>query len=798
MPCSYAQQRLWFIDQWRPGIPAYNMSVAMRLIGALSVSALRAALDQLVSRHETLRTAFVLQEGEPFQHIALQAAVQMPLCDLSGRAPRQARSEALDLAREFAQQPFELAVAPLLRALLVRIEAQEHLLVLVMHHIVSDGWSMSVLFGDLSSLYRAQVEGSQLLLPDLPVQYADYALWQRERLKQNRLERELGYWRKRLEGLRNLELPTDRPRPHTPSYRGARQPVLIDAELGKALKRLGAAQQCTLYMTLLAAFQVLLYRYSDQSDFAVGSPIAGRNDHRLEGLIGFFVNTLVLRADVSADLSFVELLARVRESALDAYAYQELPFEKLVEELKPRRDPSRNPLVQVMFALQNVPREELSLPGVRCSSVQLGTDTAKFDLTLTLSEESDGIGGHLEYATDLFDAKTIEQMVGHWRVLLEGIVGDPGQAISQLPLLTEAERHQLLFEWNDTAVEYPRERCIQQLFEAQVERSPRATALVYEDQQLTYGELNARANRLAHHLRSLGVGPEVLVGVCLERSLELVVGLLAILKAGGAYVPLDPSYPAERLAFMLQDTQAPVLLTQQHLLARLPAYAGHTLCLEREAAHTAQHPDTNPPTSATPTNLAYVIYTSGSTGTPKGVMVEQRAVVRLVRNADYVRLGPDRWRRAGLQRIVRRRHVRGLGGPAQRSPPGGAPDGDADGCAEPGRGDHVAAHHHAIPDDGALQPPRPRLAAAIRGADSPALRWREGGPGLGPAGARARSAPPARPRLRSDRDDDVCDLVRRHGSERAARSRSHRPADLQYDRPYRESRWAATAHRRRG
>ncbi len=600
MPCSYPQQRLWFIDRWQPGTAAYNIAAAVRLVGSLSAPALESALNQLVSRHESLRTAFLLQDGEPFQRIVPDVAMQMPLRELCEREPVQAQSEALDLAHEIAQRPFDLSVAPLLRTLLVRIAAQEHLLVLVLHHIVSDGWSMGVLFNELSALYQARLEGRQAQLPALPIQYADYSLWQRERLQGQRLERELRYWRERLEGLSNLELPTDRPRRPRPSYRGARQPVFIQAELSKALHRLGRTKQCTLFMTLLAAFQVLLYRYSGQEDLAVGSPIAGRDDRRLEGLIGFFVNTLVLRVDASGNPSFLELLARVRENALDAYAHQDLPFEKLVEELKPQRDPSRNPLVQVMFALQNAPGGELSLPGVHCTRVQLSTHTAKFDLTLSLTEQPDGLRGQLEYATDLFDAATIERLVGHWRVLLEGIVADPEQRISHLPLLTEAERHQLLIEWNDTAVEYPRDRCIHQLFEAQVERTPEATALVYEAQQLTYRELNARANRLAHHLRSLGVGPEVLVGVCLERSLELVVGLLAILKAGGAYVPLDPSYPAERLAFMLQDTQAPVLLTEQRSLARLPAYAGHAVCLERDAARIAQHSETNPPAERQP------------------------------------------------------------------------------------------------------------------------------------------------------------------------------------------------------
>ena len=626
MPCSYAQQRLWFIDQWQPGTSAYNITAAVRLVGSLSPQALESSLDQVVSRHESLRTAFVLQDSEPFQRIVPDAAVQMQLVELSEHEPGPTQGEALALAQEFARRPLDLSVAPLLRALLIRTAAHEHLLVLVLHHIVTDGWSMGVLFGELSALYQARLEGRQAQLPPLPIQYADYALWQRERLQGQLLERELGYWRKRLEGLSTLELPTDRPRPPRPSYRGASQSVYIDARLSGALKRLARAQRCTLFMTLLAAFATLLQRYSGQADIAVGSPIAGRNHSQVEGLIGFFVNTLVLRTDASGNPSFLELLARVRENALEAYAHQELPFEKLVEALKPQRDPSRNPLTQVMFALQNVPGGQLNLPGVDCSRVTLSTGTAKFDLTLALSEHADGLRGELEYATDLFDAATIERLVGHWRVLLEGIVADPEQRISQLPLLTEAERHQLLVEWNDTAVEYPRDRCIHQLFEEQVERSPEATALVYEAQQLTYGELNARANRLAHHLRTLGVGPEVLVGVCLERSIELVVAMLAILKAGGAYVPLDPSYPAERLAFMLEDTRAPVLLTEQRSLAKLPIYTGHTVCLDRDAARIAQHPETSPPPSANPTNLAYVIYTSGSTGKPKGVMIEQRGL----------------------------------------------------------------------------------------------------------------------------------------------------------------------------
>ncbi len=640
-PLSYAQQRLWLLDRLLPSRSVYNVPLGVRLRGALDVEVLRRALDELVRRHEVLRTRFGVRDGEPVQVIDSQLGVPIELEDLSALASEEREAEAERRVLAEAQAPFDLERGPLVRARLLRLGPSEHWLLLNLHHIVTDGWSMGVLARELSALYGAYRRGEASPLAELPVQYADYALWQREWLQGQVLEEQLAYWRQALAELPVLDLPTDRPRPMLASYRGARQAFEIGDELTRGLKALGRREGATLFMTLLAAFQVLLYRYSGQTDIAVGVPVAGRSRPELEGLIGFFVNMLVLRADLSGAPSFKEHLARVRERALDAYAHQDIPFEKLVEHLAPKRDLSRNPLFQVSLVLQNTPSHDLRLEGLDVQRVEgISSESAKFDLSMELTERAGRLSGSIQYATDLFDAATIERLAGHYRVLLEAIVADPEQRISQLPLLTEAERHQLLVQWNDTAVEYPRDRCIHQLFEAQVERSPEATALVCEAQQLTYRELNARANRLAHHLRTLGVGPEVLVGVCLERSLELVVGLLAILKAGGAYVPLDPSYPAERLAFMLQDTQAPVLLTQQRLLARLPAYAGHTLCLEREAASIARQPATNPPPSASPTNLAYVIYTSGSTGKPKGVMIEQRAVIRLVRNADYLQLGP--------------------------------------------------------------------------------------------------------------------------------------------------------------
>ncbi len=627
-PLSFAQQRLWLLDQLLPSGSVYNLPRVVRLAGELDVEVLRRAFDELVRRHEVLRTRFEVHDGEPVQVIEPQLSVAVEAEDLGALAPAQREAEAQRRARQEAQAPFDLERGPLVRARLLRLAPTEHWLLFSLHHIVTDGWSMGVLMRELSVLYGAYRRGEPSPLAELPVQYADYALWQREWLQGGVLEQQLAYWKQALAELPVLELPTDRPRPMVASYRGARLSFELGEELTRGLKALSRREGATLFMTLLAAFQVLLYRYSGQEDLAVGVPIAGRSRPELEGLIGFFVNTLVLRVDASGNPSFLELLARVRENALDAYAHQDLPFEKLVEALAPKRDLSRNPLFQASLVLQNTPPGELKLEGLDVQRVEgIGSESAKFDLDFELTESAGRLSGSIQYATDLFDAATIERLVGHWRVLLEGIVADPEQRISHLPLLTEAERHQLLIEWNDTAVEYPRDRCIHQLFEAQVERTPEATALVYEAQQLTYRELNARANRLAHHLRSLGVGPEVLVGVCLERSLELVVGLLAILKAGGAYVPLDPSYPAERLAFMLQDTQAPVLLTEQRSLARLPAYAGHAVCLERDAARIAQHSETNPPASASATNLAYVIYTSGSTGKPKGVMIEQRSVV---------------------------------------------------------------------------------------------------------------------------------------------------------------------------
>ena len=468
LPLSFAQQRLWFLDRLLPNKAAYNIPTVWRLRGQLDALALERSLNELVARHETLRTRFALSEDAPVQVIGPPSAVALPITDLSAMPQAEREARARQITDTEACQPFDLEAGPLLRAQLLRLAAEEHLLLLNVHHIVSDGWSMGVLWRELSSGYTAFVSGHAPDLPRLPIQYADYAVWQREWLQGEVLEGQLAYWKEKLADLSTLELPTDRPRPPVPSYQGAHLAFDLPAPLTQALKELSRREGATLFMTLLAAFQVLLHRYSGQDDIAVGTPIAGRGRTELEGLIGFFVNTLVLRSDLAGNPAFTELLARVRENALGAYTHQDLPFEKLVEELSPSRDMSRNPLFQVMFVLQNAPDAALALKGVQASRLPLAGHSAKFDLTLSMRETAAGLHASWEYSTDLFDASTVERMAQHFKTLLEGIVADADQRIGQLPLLTEAERHQLLVEWNQTEADYPRDKCVHQLFEAQV------------------------------------------------------------------------------------------------------------------------------------------------------------------------------------------------------------------------------------------------------------------------------------------------------------------------------------------
>ncbi len=624
LPLSFSQQRMWLLDQLEPGSPTYHISHALRLSGTLEVEALKRSLKEIVSRHEALRTTFAAVDGEPVQVISPAMDTKLPVEDLSGLPQAEREAEAKRLALEEKRRPFDLERGPLFRARLLRPGEEEHVLLISMHHVVSDGWSMGVFWRELGALYGAFSIGGPSPLPELPIQYADYALWQRQWLRGEALDGQLGYWKEQLAELPTLELPTDHPRPAVQTHRGARRSLALPESLTQALKELSRQEGTTLFMVLLGALQVLLSRYSGQEDIAIGTPIAGRTRAETEGLIGFFVNTLVMRTDLSGDPSFRQVLSRVREVALEAYDHQDLPFEKLVEELQPERDLSRVPLSQVFFALQNMPQEDLKLPNLALEQQKVESGTVKFDLSFFMVEEEQGLKGRLVYNAGLFDDATIERMLGHLQTLLKGIVEDPDQHLSELPLLSEAERHQLLFERNDTATEYPRDRCVHELFEEQVERTPDAAAVVFEEHQLTYRELNRRANQLAHHLRALGVGPETLVGICLERGIDLVVALLATLKAGGAYVPLDPFYPLERLAFMLEDTDAPVLVTQGHMRERLPTFRGELVCLDEEREEITRCPDGHPQSRTTPDNLAYVIYTSGSTGRPKGVMVEHR------------------------------------------------------------------------------------------------------------------------------------------------------------------------------
>jgi amino acid adenylation domain-containing protein len=639
LPLSFAQQRLWFLDQLAPGSSVYNIPHAVVLAGELSVPALGAAMAEVVRRHEVLRTTFATVEGEPVARVGAAEAPGLPLVDL-GVVGGAAWEEARRLVRQEGGRPFDLERGPLLRLLLVRLSERTHTLASTMHHIVSDGWSTGILVRELSALYQAFVAGRESPLAELPIQYGDFAVWQRRWLSGGVLASEIAYWKGQLAGMPPvLELPTDRLRPALRRGRGAREAFALSAESLAGLRALVREQGATLFMGLLTGFAVLLGRYSGQEDLTIGTPIAGRTQVEVEKLIGFFVNTLVLRADLSGDPPFVEQLHRVREATLGAYAHQELPFERLVEELEPVRDLGRTPLFQAMLVLQNVPQESLEMEGLRLSGLELESDTAKLDLTLSMIEGGAGgvIHGSVDYDVDLFDRSTIRRLVAHLGNLLSGALAAPQTALSALPLEIMAERHQLLLEWNDTASSYAPDGRLHGLVEAQMARAPEQVAVVFEGEFLTYGSLDAEANRLASRLRRLGVGADAVVAFCAERSIEMVVGLLGILKSGGAYVPLDPTYPAERLRFMMVDAfrgaERPVLVIQEHLERRLAdeALAGTpsvtVVRLGGVRDPVAEEVVSELAVDLAPENLAYLIYTSGSTGRPKGVMTSHRAIV---------------------------------------------------------------------------------------------------------------------------------------------------------------------------
>ncbi|HEX6290386.1 MAG TPA: amino acid adenylation domain-containing protein [Herpetosiphonaceae bacterium] len=630
LPLSFAQQRLWVLHQLDPESAAYTDVVAMRLQGDLDLRALSESLNTIVRRHEALRTTFPMIDGAPVQQIAPRLTLDLPLVDLSDRPADAQRAQMLRIGSEETRRPFDLATGPLIRALIFKHAEHDHVVMVMMHHIISDGWSIGVLIQEMAALYGAlstspsALEAS--LLPELPIQYADYAAWQREWLQGEVLEAQQAYWKQQLSGeIPALNLPTDHPRPPIRTYRGAKQSIYFPKPLLDGLMQLSRSAGTTLFMTLLSGLNTLLYRYTGQTDLVIGSPIANRHHGEVERLIGCFINTLVLRTDLSGDPSFADLLQRVREVALGAYAHQDLPFEQVVEIAEYEQDISRHPLFQVMFILQNAPMSTFKLGDLTLTTVDMPTETAKFDLAFELIEIESGIFGFVQYNTDLFEAATITRLVGHFERLLEQCVADPEQRISDLSFLADDERQKLLVDWNGPTATYPDAHLIHELIAQQAARTPDAVAVIFEDTQLTYAELNARANQLAHHLRSCGVGPEVRVGLCLHRSLDLVVGLLGILKAGGAYVPLDPAYPQARLAFQVQDAQVPVIVTQQELAETLhledTSQGAQVVCLDAAPA-IAAWPNTDPISGAKASDLAYLIYTSGTTGRPKAVQVE--------------------------------------------------------------------------------------------------------------------------------------------------------------------------------
>ncbi|BAY25365.1 amino acid adenylation [Calothrix sp. NIES-2100] len=652
LPLSFAQQRMWFLYQLDKESPFYNESLQVRIVGKLSLTALEQSINEIIRRHEALRTTFTVREGIPFQTISptvalafakrleekrALCAIAIPVVELQGLSPDSVQQ----IVTQEVRKPFDLGIAPLLRATLLRQDAESHLLILTIHHIITDGWSMGIFFKELEALYHAYTQGEPNPLSELTIQYADFALWQRQWLTQEVQQKQLNYWKQQLaDAPPLLELPTDYPRPPVQTFSGSTIRFQLTEHLTSQLLRLSQQSGVTLFMTLLAAYAVLLNRYSGVDDICIGSPFANRNRQEIEGLIGCFVNTLVLRTQIEDNPSFSQFLQQVRSVVWDAHAHQDVPFEQVVEALQPERSLGYNPLFQVVFVLENFSLDTLELPDISLTPEMVERGTSQFDLSLSMWQTQTGLIGSWEYNSDLFEADTIARMTGHFQTLLEAIVSNPNQRVSELSLLTQSEHHQLLVEWNNTQTDYPQDKSIHQLFEEQVQRNPDAVAVVFGNQQLTYKQLNDQANQLAHYLRSLGVKADVLVGICVERSLEMIVGVLGILKAGGAYVPLDPEYPQERLRFMLEDTGLSVLLTTQKLANATPIHQASVVCFDTDAEAIALFSKQNPTAQVKPDNLAYVIYTSGSTGKPKGVAVNHRAVNRLVKNTNYINIEP--------------------------------------------------------------------------------------------------------------------------------------------------------------
>ena len=639
-PLSAFQQQMWFLHQLNPSSPAYNTFRAFYLTGRLDLGVLKNCVKEIIRRHESLRTVVRIENGSPVQVVRQDMGFDFFYEDLRGMFDLTAPlldtthlSEMSELNERLvaeARRTIDPEHGPCLRVFVYRLREHEYCFQLVMHHISCDGWSLSVFFRELAVLYEALSKGNASPLKELPVQYSDYAVWQQEWLQSDAVKLSLQYWMDYLKGSpAGLELPHDFPRPAAQSFSGGLEEIIIPAVLTEKLKGFCMQEGGTLFMALLAVYQILLSRYTGRTDIVTGSPIANRSQPETHDMIGCFVNTLALRTDLSGRPGFREVLARVSKSTIDAYAHQGLPFQVLVEKLHSRRETTFTPLFHASFVLQNTPELALEFSGLSFRPVWVDNMTAKFDLTLILWEYAGELRGKLEYSTDLFKAETVRRMISHFTALLEGLLRDPDRPVSEVPLLTEEERHQILVEWGSSREHYPMGKCVHELFQEQAQQTPDADALVFGDTRLSFRELNIRANKLAHYLIGKGVGPEVMVGLCTERSPEMVIGILGILKAGGAYVPLDPAYPQERLAFILEDTGASLLVTQPHLRDIFPDRFGNSVCLDSELEVLAHCDTKDPAKRAKPENAAYVIYTSGSTGTPKGVLIEHYSVTRL-------------------------------------------------------------------------------------------------------------------------------------------------------------------------
>ncbi|AHJ29027.1 non-ribosomal peptide synthetase [Nodularia spumigena CS-584] len=647
LPLSFAQQRLWFLEQLQLGNATYNLPTAVRLKGNLDVRVLERSLNEIIQRHEVLRTQFKTVNGNPVLHIQPSVTLPLAVINLQAFNPLEQDEEVRHLALKAAQTPFDLATDVLLRVKILRLAKDENVVLFTMHHIVSDGWSMEILIKELATLYNAFSTNQPSPLPELAIQYVDFAIWQRQWLQGEVLDTQLDYWRQQLGGiLPVLQLPTDYPRGRVQTFRGAIESFSLSPQLSQDIIKIAKSAGVTSFVTLLTAYKILLHRYTGQTDILVGTPVANRHRREIEGLIGFFVNTLVLRTNLTDNPSFQDLLQQLKNTTWQAYDHQDIPFEKLVEVLQPERDLSFNPLFQVKFRLENAPTEKLELPGLTLTPLNRTEASAKLDLSLDMYETSAGFVGAFEYNRDLFAPETISRMVGHFQTLLTAIVENPEKRISELPLLTESERQKILIDWNQTQVEFPSHLTFQDLFAAQVEKTPDAVAVVYTPPQpspdkeegvvvesLTYRELNQKSNQVAHYLQKKGVKPEIIVGLCVERSPLMIIALLGILKAGGAYLPLDPNYPPERLGYMLADSQVPILLTETSLKPALSTPPNYEIIyLDTDWEIISQCSTENPKSEVTPENLAYLIYTSGSTGKPKGVLIPHIGLTNLTKH----------------------------------------------------------------------------------------------------------------------------------------------------------------------